>query len=505
MRHALAIIGALLVLLTVTLRCAHDGDNRGPHIAPAQGEDPAPQQQARLPEPREGFSVSNREGVVLIENVPHITQKPDFCGEACLAMAMQALGHRVDQDWVFDQSGLDPALGRGVYTRELTTAAGNIGFRTGRVYTQVAPRRADEQLGELLDTTIDDLKRGIPSVVCMHYDDRPHTTEHFRLIVGYDTRRDQVIYHEPAVARSPYQRMSRKMFIKLWPLKYRRDAWTVIRLRLDPHDLQAGTVSTTFTDADYAQHIHALKPTLPNGFTIVIEKPFVVIGDESPAVVRRRAASTVRWVTAHLKRMYFDKDPTRILNVWLFRDKDSYRKHARELLNDNPTTPYGYYSSSGNALVMNIATGGGTLCHEIVHPFVEANFPECPAWFNEGLGSLYEQCGERNGQLVGHTNWRLRGLQQAIRADTLPSFKTLTGMSRRTFYGHGSGRNYAQARYLCYYLQQRGQLVRFYKQFHRDRKTDPTGYDTLVRILGENDMNAFQKRWEKWVLTLRFP
>ena len=24
---------------------------------------------------------------------------------------------------------------------------------------------------------------------------------------------------------------------------------------------------------------------------------------------------------------------------------------------------------------MNISTGGGTLVHEIVHPFIEANFP----------------------------------------------------------------------------------------------------------------------------------
>jgi len=28
------------------------------------------------------------------------------------------------------------------------------------------------------------------------------------------------------------------------------------------------------------------------------------------------------------------------------------------------------------------------LVHEIVHPFMRANFPECPAWFNEGLASL---------------------------------------------------------------------------------------------------------------------
>jgi len=45
--------------------------------------------------------------------------------------------------------------------------------------------------------------------------------------------------------------------------------------------------------------------------------------------------------------------------------------------------------------------------HEIVHPFMAANFPDCPAWFNEGLASLYEQSSERDGKIIGLTNWRL--------------------------------------------------------------------------------------------------
>jgi len=32
---------------------------------------------------------------------------------------------------------------------------------------------------------------------------------------------------------------------------------------------------------------------------------------------------------------------------------------------------------------------------------------------------------------------------------------------------------------------------------------DPTGFNTLKRVLGEVDMAAFQKRWEKFVLALR--
>jgi len=55
--------------------------------------------------------------------------------------------------------------------------------------------------------------------------------------------------------------------------------------------------------ADFQHHVAALKKKVPKeGFTILIQKPFVVVGDESPAMVRRRAARTVKWAVDHLKR-----------------------------------------------------------------------------------------------------------------------------------------------------------------------------------------------------------
>jgi len=270
--------------------------------------------------------------------------------------------------------------------------------------------------------------------------------------------------------------------------------------------LAATSPASAFTDEQYATHIEALRAKLPHDrFTIVIEKPFVVIGDEAPDRVRARAKQTVRWAVTLLKKDYFDKDPHHILNVWLFKDRDSYYTHATKLFGSKPTTPYGYYSSTNRALVMNIATGGGTLVHEIVHPFVESNFPKCPAWFNEGLGSLYEQSREHDGKIWGLTNWRLAGLQKAIKAKDLPTFKQLTSQTDWTFYRSNRGNNYAQARYLCYYLQHHGKLRDFYKRYRDNHAKDPTGYDTLVEVLGEKDMDDFQRRWEQWVMQLRFP
>jgi hypothetical protein len=442
---------------------------------------------------------------VLIQGVPHIRQKPDFCGEACAASWLRHLKRPVDQDYVFDQSGLDPMLARGCYTKELSTALQKIGFQIGPVWNRVKVADQKRQLDQQWNNLLADLHQGVPSIVCMHYSDQPNTTEHFRLILGYDAKTDEVIYHEPAEDQGAYRRMKKDLFIKLWPLKYSTTEWTTIRMSLGHQKLAVGRASPTFTAADYAQHIRKLKKRLPHkDFTILIEAPFVVIGDETPAQVQRRAEGTVRWAVKRLKAAYFDKDPIEILDVWLFKDKPSYMKHTKKLWNKEPGTPYGYYSSTDKVLVMNIATGGGTLVHEIVHPFIESNFKDCPSWFNEGLGSLYEQSNSRDGQIVGMTNWRLAGLQRAIGKDSVPPFKELCSTTRFEFYNKDKGTNYSQARYLCYYLQEKGLLRKFYHTFHKNVAKDPTGYDSLKAVLDVDDMAAFKTSWERYVMKLRF-
>jgi hypothetical protein len=265
----------------------------------------------------------------------------------------------------------------------------------------------------------------------------------------------------------------------------------------------AAVYGTSAADCD--RHAEALRSKIPRGFSVVIEPPFVVLGDEAPDVVRSRAKQTVGWAVKMLKQDYFARDPEAIIDVWLFRDRKSYEKHAREMFHDTPSTPFGYYSEKEKALIMNIATGGGTLVHEIVHPFISANFPDCPAWLNEGLGSLYEQSEEKDGHIRGRTNWRLAGLQEAIQRKEVPSFADLTGTSTGEFYNEDRGSNYAQARYLCYYLQEQGLLIKFYREFVARQREDPTGFATLQSVLGEKDMGAFKERWERFVLRLAFP
>ncbi|HEU0030590.1 MAG TPA: DUF1570 domain-containing protein [Kofleriaceae bacterium] len=267
----------------------------------------------------------------------------------------------------------------------------------------------------------------------------------------------------------------------------------------------------TFTNAQYTEHIAALRKRLAakglGKLSIRVEDPFVVVGDGTPAELER-SASTVRWAADQLEANFFAKRPTKLLDIYLFTTEASYNAGVKTLTGEDPGTPFGFYSSTHGAMFMNIATGGGTLVHEIVHPYVEADFPDAPAWLNEGLGSLFEQSAERDGHIVGLTNWRLAGLQKSIRRGSVPSFRALTGLDRGKFYDDDSGTNYAQSRYLLYYLQEQKLLHDFYRAFRAAQTKDPTGYATLVATLGRDaqpDMKAFQRKWERYVIDLRFP
>ena len=76
----------------------------------------------------------------------------------------------------------------------------------------------------------------------------------------------------------------------------------------------------------------------------------------------------------------------------------------------------------------------------------------------------------------------------------------MTADSDARFYASSTG--YAQARYLCLYLQEKGLLHRFYDRFSADVATDPTGSKTLRHVLGDPDMTKFEDEWQAWALAL---
>jgi hypothetical protein len=262
----------------------------------------------------------------------------------------------------------------------------------------------------------------------------------------------------------------------------------------------SASVQAAPSNADVAAHAKALEKQLAGqGYTIVVEGPFVIVGDEAPKRVAARVGF-IKWVVTLVEKDFFAKQPDHIIDIWLFRNLQTYTRGAKKFFDDEPTTPYGYYSPSDRALIMNIGPGAGTLSHELVHPYVAANFPNAPSWFNEGLASLYEQPSEKDGHMWGKTNWRLPALQKMIRRKSLPALSTLMATSRDEFYD-AEYDSYAYARFLCQYLQDHGKLIKFYQLFSANAE-DTTGQKALENVV-EMSIESFQPVFAQWALGLK--
>lgn len=440
---------------------------------------------------------------VLIET-PHVEQRPDFCGEACAEMGLARLGLHVTQDQIFTLSGVDPMKGRGLVTDELARTLTALGFDVGRVWNRIDPKNATAELEQQWRALHADLMAGIPSIICGWSSFGPNRSEHMRLVVGYDAKTDEVLFQEPAQASATLGRLKRNDFMSLWTFKPSPTRWNLIRMALRRRpDAPVTPLAKDTSAADLAQHIYALKEKAPKGLTYVGTGAFVVIGDEPPDTVKKRAREQVQWTTDLLKKDFFDADPDRLTDVWVFKDKSSYEKNAKALFGETPETPYGFYLPSRDAMVMNIKPGYGTLVHELVHPYVAKNCPTCPAWFNEGLASLFERPREKDGHLIGLPNWRLPALKAALREGTVPSFEKLMATTETQFYEDDRGTNYAQARYLCYWLQEHGLLVKFVRGIQARGKDDPTGYGVLKALVGP-DLEKFEAQWRRDTLALSY-
>ena len=243
---------------------------------------------------------------------------------------------------------------------------------------------------------------------------------------------------------------------------------------------------------------------LGDDYSAASRSPFLVVIQGDDAAARRWLTGTVVGAAERMNKQFFAKRPDKPIVVLLFAGQESYRKACKDLLAVPDPPHYGFCrpGEQGMLLVMDINTGGGTLVHELFHALAAFDFPAIPDWFNEGAASLYECCLYEENRLVGMVNWRLPALQKAIRADTLGSLEALTTCD---FRGAKVGLNYAQARYLCQYLQDKGLLERYYKTFRDNQADDLTGLKFLNQIVAPASLAEFEKAWRPWVLSLKQP
>lgn len=265
-----------------------------------------------------------------------------------------------------------------------------------------------------------------------------------------------------------------------------------------------GTIQPFFSgDHSYQKELIHFKRKLPKSFITLEYKPFVITGDLSKKQLSRITQNTIKRCTNALYNDFFKIKPDYLIKIYLFKDSKSYQYYSKSMFNTNTSSPYGYYLSSQRSLVMNIATGGGTLVHELVHALIDKDFPEVPAWFNEGLGSLFEAC-TCGKNIYGLTNWRLPGLQRRISEGVYVPLKEFISTSTQKFYQDKKGVHYAEARYFCMYMQEKRVLKQFYRLFRKSYNSDPTGLSFVEKAFKGKKIESIEKDWLRWVIAIRY-
>jgi hypothetical protein len=259
--------------------------------------------------------------------------------------------------------------------------------------------------------------------------------------------------------------------------------------------------------ADQVRRAQKAKEELgPKTQVAIVSDIFVVIG---PQGWQGRAfddsVSLMRSAMAGFMNKRFGKKPTKAISVYLFGTAPSYESFCTMKYAAPCIAHFGFYQPTDRYMVMNAALGLGTLTHEIVHPLVEADFPGAPTWINEGIASVFEQPQiPRPGEIHGGKNWRHPRLKRALLSPAEKNdarLDALFGMRDDYFRGTKEDLHYAQARYVCQWLDERGKLWPFFQKWRDTVDADPTGEKAFSEVTGMTPAEAHEA-WAKWTLAL---
>lgn len=267
---------------------------------------------------------------------------------------------------------------------------------------------------------------------------------------------------------------------------------STLRLRLAP--------ASAGRPPDVPKNIADLRALTGRDFLCVERDNFLVASDLGPGDYEYLVDGVLDYCSSALIRTYFNRNELRDrkVNIFVFRNYDSYETGLRRFLGMNPISPYGHYGHSQKYIVVNYETGPGTMVHELTHALMSEDFPQAPIWLAEGMASLYEHCRAEGDALRGDDNWRLPELKTALESGGLTPLPALLAMAPATFRSVRESLNYAQARYFCKYLEELGLLPVFYKEFRERHNLDPTGARFLTKAFGK-PLEFIEASWKRWI------
>jgi len=147
---------------------------------------------------------------------------------------------------------------------------------------------------------------------------------------------------------------------------------------------------------------------------------------------------------------------------------------------------------------------GDTMIHEFTHAMHHADQygrdQQHPIWLTEGLATLFENSDLENGVAVPRHNHRLNYILTRVRINRQVPFAKFAAMKQPDFM-RWPNYNYAQARYMMFYLYETGKLRRWYENYVTNYASDTNGLSAWEKTYGK-PVAEVEKDWAAWVQTL---
>lgn len=238
----------------------------------------------------------------------------------------------------------------------------------------------------------------------------------------------------------------------------------------------------------------AVVDSLPEIARVEKNRVVVIVRGELDSKARRANTLLVEQVVADVERRFLVTKGTRHrpFTLALFAKPARYREVAGEF---GPIpSDWGFYMPGARIALANVGASVGNLRHELVHPLIDDDFAEIPAWLSEGLGALYGTARWNRNRFEFLVNYRLRDLKRALTAGTLPTLAELAASTDEDVRGRNAPTYYAYGRYVLLYLERKGTLSKFYAEM-RDASGDVNAQaELLERFVDEKAFRTWAKQ-----------
>jgi len=145
--------------------------------------------------------------------------------------------------------------------------------------------------------------------------------------------------------------------------------------------------------------------------------------------------------------------------------------------------------------------------HEYTHALHNADMQplgqEHPIWIVEGFACLFESSIVKDGKATGISNYRLGELKQYLKGRNYIEWSELMQMDGGA-YMTSSELCYAESQYILYYLQEKGLLEKWYKEYKTNYKDDQSGVKAIEKTLG-GKLSEIETEWKEWIKNLPNP